>query len=84
LQIAYATDAPAGASAAHWAVTASEGTKVQTLTEGDLRGEPESARPFTVQFESTGRPASRHAFDIIWDGKFTLKLLGMRLSRAPA
>ena len=81
LQIFYTAEAPAVVSVAHWSVTARDGTDVRTLTQGDLPGLP--AHVLTVHFETTGRPASRYGFEIVWGGEFGLRLLGMRLSRAP-
>jgi len=80
LQIFYTAEAPAGASVAHWSVTANDGTETRTLTQGDLPGLP--AHVLTAQFESTGRPTSRYGFEIVWGGEFAVRLKGMRLSRA--
>ena len=80
LQIFYAAEAPAGVSVAHWSVTATDGSEIRTLTQGDL---PNDSQVRTVQFESTDSPTSRYGFQIFWGGEFALRLLGMRLTHAP-
>ncbi len=81
LQIAYATDAPAGSAVGHATVTANEGTQTEVLAHGDLIAAPNGAHVHAVRFEATGRSTSRYGFEIVWNGRFPLRLIGMELRR---